>query len=202
VAVEIVRKHGGIFICDEVQTGFGRTGGKMNGIEHWGVEPDVITYAKGMANGLPIGATVATEEVAASLVGLSISTFGGNPISAVAALATIETIEAEGVVERSQVLGGRLRQGLEQLAERHAWVGDVRGMGLMQAMELVEDRETREPSSGKAAALMEETRKEGLLVGKGGIYGNVVRISPPMLVSEAEIDEALDKLGRAMDRIG
>ncbi len=202
VAVEIVRKHGGIFICDEVQTGFGRTGGKMNGIEHWGVEPDVITYAKGMANGFPIGATVATEEVAASLVGLSISTFGGNPVSAVAALATIETIEAEGVVERSEVLGGRLRQGLERLAESRAWVGEVRGMGLMQAMELVEDRETREPSAGKAAALMEETRKEGLLVGKGGIYGNVVRISPPMLVGEAEIDEALDKLGRAMDRIG
>jgi len=201
VAVDIIRRHGGIFICDEVQTGFGRTGGKMNGIEHWGVEPEVMTYAKGMANGLPIGATVATEEVAGSWEGLSISTFGGNPVCAVAALATIETIESEGVVERSAVLGESLRRGLDELAERHSYVGEVRGMGLMQAIELVEDRETKEPAPAMTAGLLEETKKEGLLIGKGGLYGNVVRIAPPMLVGEAEIDEALDKLGRAMGRI-
>jgi 4-aminobutyrate aminotransferase len=201
VAVEIVRKHGGIFISDEVQTGFGRTGGKMNGIEHWGVEPEIMTFAKGMANGIPIGATVATEDVAKSLEGLTISTFGGNPVCAVAALATIETIESEGVLERSTTLGTRLREGLESLAERHPWIGDVRGMGLMQAIELVEDPETKEPSPGKMGALMEEAREEGLLIGKGGLYGNVARIAPPMLVTEAEVDEALEKLARAMARV-
>jgi 4-aminobutyrate aminotransferase len=201
VAVDIVRKRGGIFISDEVQTGFGRTGGKMNGIEHWGVVPDVITYAKGMANGFPVGATVATEEVAASLDGLTISTFGGNPVAAVAALATIEAIESEGVVQRSAEMGKRLRAGLERLAERHACIGEVRGMGLMQALELVESRDTKKPDAPRTAALLEQAKAEGLLIGKGGLYGNVLRISPPMLVSEAEIDEALDKLGRAMARI-
>jgi 4-aminobutyrate aminotransferase len=201
VAVEIVRKFGGIFISDEVQTGFGRTGGKMNGIEHWNVKPDVVTYAKGMANGIPIGATVATEEVAASLQGLTIATFGGNPISAVAALATIETIEKENIVQRAESLGRRLREGLMELAEEHAYVGDVRGMGLMQALELVEDPDTREPSPARAAALMEEAKKEQLLIGKGGLYGNVLRIAPPMLVTEDEIDEALSRLKRAMRRV-
>ena len=201
IAVDIVRRHGGIFISDEVQTGFGRTGGKMNGIEHYGVTPDVVTYAKGMANGLPIGATVATEEVASCIEGLSISTFGGNPVSAVAAMATIDTIESEGVVQRSAVLGAHLRQGLDELADRHPYVGEVRGMGLMQAMELVEDRSSKEPSPGKTAALMEETKKEGLLLGKGSLYGNVLRIAPPMLISESEIDEGLAMLSRAMGRI-
>jgi 4-aminobutyrate aminotransferase-like enzyme len=201
VAVDIVRQHGGIFICDEVQTGFGRTGGTMTGIEHWAVEPEVMTFAKGMGNGIPIGATVATEDVARSMEGLTISTFGGNPVSAVAALATIEAIEAEQVVARSETLGRRLRSGLDQYAERYSYVGEVRGMGLMQAMELVEDRTTKEPSTAKTGALMEATKKEGLLLGKGGLYGNVLRIAPPMLVTEAEIDEALEKLDRAMARV-
>lgn len=201
VASEIVRRHGGIFISDEVQTGFGRTGGRMNGIEHFGVEPDVMTFAKGMANGLPIGATIATEKVAESISGLSISTFGGNPVCAVAAMATIETIESERVVERSRILGDRLRRGLEELGDRTPWVGDVRGMGLMQAFELVEDPKSKEPAPNKAAALMEESKKEGLLLGKGGLYGNVMRIAPPMLIEEAQIDEALTMLGRAMARV-
>ncbi|MFH1532808.1 MAG: aspartate aminotransferase family protein [Pseudomonadota bacterium] len=201
VAVEIIRRHGGIFICDEVQTGWGRTGGFMNGIEHWGVEPDVMTFAKGMANGLPIGATITTEDVAKSLKGLTISTFGGNPISMVAALATIQTIEDEGLVARNAVLGDRLAAGLRVLADRYPMIGEVRGMGLMQALELVEDPATRAPSPAKANALLEECRKEGMLVGKGGLYGNVLRLTPPMLISQAEIDDALDRLGRALARI-
>jgi len=201
IAVEIVRRHGGIFICDEVQTGFGRTGGTMNGIEHWGVEPDVATYAKGIANGFPLGATVATPEVADSLQGLTISTFGGNPITAVAALATIEVIESERLAERSAVLGEKLAAGLQTLAACYPWVGEVRGMGLMQALELVADPRTKEPSAARAKALMEETRAEGLLIGKGGLYGNVLRISPPMRIGEDEVAEALQKLGRAMGRV-
>ena len=201
IAVEIIRRHGGIFICDEVQTGWGRTGTHMNGIEHWGVEPDVMTFAKGMANGLPIGATIATEEVAKSLEGLTICTFGGNPISMVAALATIQAIEDEDVVARSAVLGDRLAAGLDALAERYPFIGEVRGKGLMQAMELVEDPVTKAPSAAKANALLEACREERMLVGKGGLYGNVLRLSPPMLITETEIDDALDRLGRALARI-
>jgi len=201
VAVEIVRSHGGLFIADEVQTGFGRTGGKMNGIEQFGVEPDICTYAKGMANGVPAGATVATEEVGAAFAGLSIATFGGNPVSAAAALATIEVIQRENVVQRAKTLGDRLRAGLEALADRVGYVGEVRGMGLMQAMELVEDRKTKEPSPRKTMALMEETKKERLLIGKGGLHGNTLRIAPPMLISEDDLDEGLEKLGRAMMRV-
>ena len=201
VAVEIVREFGGIFIADEVQTGFGRTGGKMNGIEHFGVQPDICTYAKGMANGVPVGACMASDEVAASFSGLSIATFGGNPVSAAASLATIETIQAENIVERSATLGARLRKGLEELADKVDYVGDVRGMGMMQAFELVEDKATKEPSAAKATALMEETKKEGLLIGKGGLYGNTLRIAPPMLMSQDDLDEGLEKLGRAMQRV-
>lgn len=201
IAAQIVRQHGGIFICDEVQTGFGRTGGRMNGIEHWGVEPDICTYAKGIANGLPLGATVTVPEIAEVLKGLTISTFGGNPVSAVAALATIEVIEREGVVERSAALGTQLRAGLDELAGEHAWVGEVRGMGLMQALELVADPRTKKPSPQRTVALMEAAREEGLLIGKGGLYGNVLRIAPPMLISAEEIGEGLEKLGRAMGRV-
>jgi 4-aminobutyrate aminotransferase len=198
VAVEIVRKHGGVFICDEVQTGFGRTGDKWFGIEHWGVEPEIMTMAKGVANGLPMGVTIAVDEVAASLKALSISTFGGNPVSCTAALATLEVMEAEGIPARAARLGGRLRAALEDLARRHTVIGDVRGMGLMQALELVEDRRSKTPAPARATQLLERAREGGLLVGKGGLYGNVIRISPPMLASEAEVDSAVRILDGAL----
>jgi 4-aminobutyrate aminotransferase-like enzyme len=200
VAVEIVRRHGGIFICDEVQTGFGRTGGRWFGIEHWGVDPEVMTMAKGVANGLPMGVTMATDEVAASLKGLTISTFGGNPVSCTAAQATLDVMEAEKILQRSEKLGARLRAGLDDLARRHTVIGDVRGMGLMQALELVEDRKSKAPAPARATALLERCRDEGLLVGKGGLYGNVLRIAPPMLVTEAEVDEAIGALDRSLAR--
>lgn len=201
IVVEIVRRHGGLFICDEVQTGFGRTGDHLFGIEHWGVLPEVMTMAKGIANGFPLGATLATPEVAASFKALTISTFGGNPVSTTAAQATIEVIEADGVPARAARLGRRLREGLMALAERFPLIGDVRGMGLMQALELVADRKTKEPAPKKVAELLEATRRHGLLIGKGGAYGNVVRISPPMLIDEAEVDEALELLGRALAEV-
>lgn len=201
VAVPIIRKYGGVFISDEVQTGFGRTGDRMFGIEHYGVEPEIMTMAKGVANGLPMGVTVATEEVAASLKSLTISTFGGNPVSCTAALATIEVIEKEHVAGRSARLGAMLRAGLEDLARDHQLIGEVRGMGLMQALELVEDRKTKEPAPARAAALMERTRERGLLVGKGGLYGNVMRIAPPMLLEESHVKEALAILDQALAQI-
>lgn len=194
IAVSIVRKHGGVFICDEVQTGWGRTGGKWNGIEHFGVEPDIMTFAKGAANGMPVGITIATPEIADSFRGLTIATFGGNPVSMTAALATLHVMKREGIPDRAGRLGARLQKGLLALQDKHPLIGDVRGMGLMLALELVEDRKSKVPAPKRATALMEATRRRGLLVGKGGLYGNVMRIAPPMLVSEEQVDEALGVL--------
>jgi alanine-glyoxylate transaminase/(R)-3-amino-2-methylpropionate-pyruvate transaminase len=203
VAVEIVRKYGGVFICDEVQTGFGRTGTHMFGIEHWGVEPEIMTMAKGIANGLPLGATVSHPEIADAVKGLTISTFGGNPVSCASAKATIDVIEADGLPARAAELGARLRAGLEALQERYGVIGQVRGMGLMQAMELVVDEPggDRTPNPATTARLFEATRDRGLIIGKGGLYGNVVRISPPMTVTAAQVDEALRVLGDAFEAI-
>ena len=198
IAVGIVRKHGGVFICDEVQTGFGRTGGKWFGIEHFGVEPEIMTFAKGIANGLPAGGTIATDEVAGSWRGASISTFGGNPVSMAAVNSTLDVMEREEMPTRAERLGKVLRDHLEGYLERFAFVGDVRGMGLMQAMELVEDRKSKEPAAARATALLEAARVEGLLVGKGGLYGNIVRIAPPMLINDDEMTDALARLDRAM----
>jgi 4-aminobutyrate aminotransferase-like enzyme len=194
IAVEIVRRHGGVFICDEVQTGFGRTGSRMFGIEHWGVEPDIMTMAKGIANGMPIAATIATEEIAEAFKKLTISTFGGNPITCTAANATIKVIERDNLPGHAEIMGERLRAGLEELARRYPGpIGDVRGKGLMQAIELVKDEAggDRTPDAEITARLFEETKSRGLLIGKGGLFGNVVRISPPLTVAAGEIDEAL-----------
>ena len=200
VAVEIIRAHGGVFICDEVQTGFGRTGDKFWGIQHWDVEPEIMTMAKGMANGFPMGATMATDEVADCYQGvLTISTFGGNPVCCTAAQATIEVMEQEDIPARSARLGARLRAGLDALAEQHPVIGEVRGKGLMLAVELVEDRKTKKPDPATAVRLMERTRELGLLVGKGGLYGNVLRVAPPMLIEESDVDEALEVLGKAFE---
>ena len=189
IVAEIVRRHGGLFISDEVQTAWGRTGGKWFGIEHYGVVPDIITSAKGLGNGLPIAVTIATPEAAAGLRGLTISTFGGNPVAAAAARAVNEFIEEENLLANTAEMGALLRARLEELKDKHALIGDVRGMGLMQAIELVRDRRTREPAPEETAALMEAARENRLLIGKGGLYGNVIRISPPMNIGRADVDE-------------
>jgi 4-aminobutyrate aminotransferase-like enzyme len=194
MAVEIVRKAGGVFICDEVQTGFGRTGGKMFGIEHWGVEPDIMTMAKGIANGMPLAVTIATPEIADSFRKLTISTFGGEPVSCAAANATLDVIQNDRLLDNAEKMGRRLRSGLEELQRRFPkTIGDVRGMGLMQAIELVQDETAgdRTPNPKATARLFEETKKRRLLIGKGGLYGNVIRISPPLTVDSAAIDDAL-----------
>ncbi|MCX8031848.1 MAG: aspartate aminotransferase family protein [Thermoleophilia bacterium] len=200
VALGIVRKYGGLFICDEVQTGCGRTGTYFCGIQHWGVEPDIVTFAKGLANGLPIGATVATAAVADCFTGLSISTFGGNPVVARGALATIEFIEKNNLAQNAARQGARLREGLEALKEKYSCIGDVRGLGLMQALEIVDasSPDGKAPDAARAAQIMEETRKCGLLVGKGGLYDNVIRLTPPLIVSPREIDDALEMLDKAL----
>ena len=198
--VSIVRKYGGLFICDEVQTAWGRTGGKMFGIEHWGVEPDIMTFAKGMANGAPIGATIATPEIADSMKGMSISTFGGNPVTSAAALATIEVIEEENLVENARVMGQRLRDGLQEMQKKYPVIGDVRGMGLMQGLELVSENKQPQPEAAKR--LFEATKANGLLIGKGGLAGNVIRITPPLNVTAEQIEQALKRLDRSFGRMG
>ncbi len=200
-AAEIIRSYGGLFICDEVQAGFGRTGDHWFGIEHWGVEPDIMVMAKGIANGFPVGATITRPEIAAGWTAKTISTYGGNPISMAAAEATLDVMRRVDTPARSTERGRQLRAGLEALYAQHPWIGEVRGLGLMQAMELVEDRQTKTPAPGKARALLEAANAEKLLIGLGGLHGHVIRLGPSMLVTEAEVDDALDRLRRACGRV-
>ena len=192
---EITRQHGGLFIADEVQTGWGRTGDKWFGIEHWNVKPDIITSAKGMGNGVPIGWTIATAEVADKFPGLTFATFGGNPVSTAAALAVIKVIEDEDLRTNARVVGDYFREKLEELKEKHPIIGDVRGMGLMQGIELVKDRETKEPAPEAVLRVFEETKRQGVLIGKGGLYGNVIRTGMMLNSSKDNVDE----LVRALD---
>ena len=193
-AVEITRKHGGLFIADEVQTAWGRTGDKWFGIEHWDVQPDILTSAKGLGNGVPIGITVATEEVANKYPGLTFATFGGNPVSTAAALAVIQVIEEDDLKKNAAVVGGYLRQGLDELKEKYAVIGDVRGMGLMQGLELVKDRETKEPAPPALLKVFEETKRRGVLIGKGGLYGNVIRTGMMLNSTKDHVDELIQAL--------
>jgi 4-aminobutyrate aminotransferase-like enzyme len=198
IVFNAVKKYGGLFISDEVQTGFGRTGKKWFGIEHWEVIPDVMTCAKGMANGAPIGATITTKELAASFQGLTISTFGGNPVTSVAAKATIEFIEEERLLENADIVGNYFRSKLDELQRKYSLIGDVRGKGLMLALELVKDPETKEPAPEATAQLLERARDHGLLIGKGGLYGNVIRLSPMLNIAKSDVDEAVSLLDKSI----
>jgi 4-aminobutyrate aminotransferase len=198
---KIARDHGGVVIADEVQTAWGRTGGKWFGIEQWDVEPDMITSAKGMANGLPVGWTIATPELAGAIKkGIHLSTFGGNPVTSTGALATIEFIEKNQLLDNATTTGAYLRNKLEGLMEKHMAIGEVRGMGLMQAMEFVKDRKTKEPAPQLTQSIIEAMREEGLLMGKGGLHGNVIRMSPPLTIGKTEVDDAIERLDRALTK--
>jgi 4-aminobutyrate aminotransferase-like enzyme len=205
VAVEIVKKYGGLFICDEVQTGFGRTGSKMWGIEHHaGVEPDIMTMAKGIANGFPIAATIATAPIADSWKGGNISTFGGNPITATAANATIDQIVDQNLVANAEAMGKVLRDGLLALQKKYPRaIGDVRGKGLMQAIELVKDEtaKDRTPAPETANRLFMETKKRNLLIGRGGLHNNVMRIAPALNVVKSDVEEALKLIDQSFAAI-
>ncbi len=196
-AAEITRKHGGLFIADEVQTAWGRTGNKWFGIEHWDVEPDIITSAKGMGNGVPIGMTTATPEVADAYPGLTFSTFGGNPVSMAAALAVIKVIEEEDLKRNAAEVGNYFRERLEELKEKYTVIGDVRGLGLMQAIELVKDRETKEPDPQSVLKVFEETKRRGVLIGKGGLYANVIRTGLMLNSTKDTVDELIKALDGA-----
>ena len=197
----VVKEAGGVFICDEVQTGWGRTGRYFCGIEHWGVTPDIITFAKGTANGSPIGCTIATPEIAEAVKGFTFATFGGNPVTMAAALATIETIEKHHLPENAEIQGRLLRGRLEDLQKRHPFMGEVRGMGLMQALEIVEPGADQRPDPNRTVALIDAARRHGLLVGKGGLWGNVIRIAPALNITGEKIEDGCDRLSRAADDV-
>ncbi len=198
IVFKIVKNYGGLFIADEVQTAWGRTGKRWFGIEQWEVTPDIITSAKGLGNGAPVGVTMTRPEIAGSFKGMQISTFGGNPVTSVAAKATIDLIEEDRLMDNAYTVGNYYRNGLESLKEKYEPIGDVRGMGLMQAMEFVRDRVSKEPSPEATNRFMEECRKRGLLIGKGGLFGNVIRTSPPLNISKADVDEAIRIMDQAL----
>jgi 4-aminobutyrate aminotransferase-like enzyme len=171
----------------------------MFGIEHWEVDPDIMVMAKGAANGAPVGITIATPEVGESLKGSHISTFGGNPVTAAAILATIDVIEKRKLVENAEKMGLYLRDRLNGLKEKYEEIGEVRGMGLIQGMEIVKTK--KEPAPDFVAEVLEISKDQGLLIGKGGLYGNVIRITPPLTIERGDIDQAIQIMDRAFERI-
>jgi 4-aminobutyrate aminotransferase/4-aminobutyrate aminotransferase/(S)-3-amino-2-methylpropionate transaminase len=198
---EITKKYGTLLHIDEVQAGFGRTGDKWFGIEHWGVTPDIMTMAKGMGNGYAIGGCITTDAVADSLKAGTINTFGGNPVSAEASLATIDYMESESLLTRATELGNFLIDGLKAIQEGVAIVGEVRGKGLMIGVELVKDRKTKEPAMEEAKRVLELMKDDGVIIGRGGIFGNVLRLQPPMVITKADCEHLLKSLKTALETV-
>jgi 4-aminobutyrate aminotransferase/(S)-3-amino-2-methylpropionate transaminase len=195
---EFCEAHGILFVADEVQTGFGRTA-RWFGIEHFAVVPDIVATAKALGGGLPIGAVTARAEImdAVHVGGLG-GTFGGNPLACAAALAVIDTIERDGLLDRAGQVGGMMREGLVEMQGRFDLIGDVRGLGAMVAMELVDDRATKHPAKEAATRVIEECYRQGLIVMKAGTYDNVVRLLPPLTIAEDLVEEGLGLLEKAL----
>ncbi|MCO5044784.1 MAG: aminotransferase class III-fold pyridoxal phosphate-dependent enzyme [Verrucomicrobia bacterium] len=202
-AYRVVREHGGVCIADEVQAGFGRTGRHYWGFESQGVVPDIVTMAKSIGNGAPLAAVVTTPEIAKSLTQrIHFNTYGGNPVSCAIGKAVLEVIDDENLMERSRVLGDRFLAGLQKLHQKYSVIGEVRGAGLLVALEFVTDRATKEPNKAACTQVFERARELGALIGKGGLHGNIIRITPPMCVTEADIDFLLEVLEIAISEIG
>jgi 4-aminobutyrate aminotransferase / (S)-3-amino-2-methylpropionate transaminase / 5-aminovalerate transaminase len=188
----ICDEHGIVLVVDEVQTGFGRTG-KMFAIEHYGVEPDLMTVAKSIAGGLPLSGVLGKAEIMDAPPDSAIGgTYVGNPVAQAAALAVLDVFEDEGLLERSQQIGERIRERMVSWQERFDRIGDVRGLGAMLALEFVMDRDTKEPDAALATAVVEAPAERGLLLLKSGIYSNCIRVLCPLVLTDAELDEALD----------
>lgn len=199
IAYDIVRKFGGLCIADEVQTGFGRTGSAFWGFENWGVTPDLVTMAKGIGNGAPLGACVTRPEIAQVLTKrVHFNTFGGNPISMTQGLATLEIIDRDDIQENARDVGEYLKQRLIELQQSQPLIGEVRGMGLMLGVELVRDRVSKEPANTETVDVLELAKERGLLLGKGGLYGNTLRIKPPMCITKTDADFLVDCLDEVL----
>lgn len=193
-------EYGILLIADEVQTGWGRTGEHFWGIEAHGVEPDIMTFAKGLGNGLSLGGVVARRELMDSVPANSISTFGGNPLSTAGALANLDYLFAHDLQANARKIGDHLMSGLRQLAETSSLIGDLRGKGLMIGIELVEPGGS-EPNAPAAKAVLNACRAKGLLVGTGGLYGNALRVSPPLCVTPEDAEEGLAILADALREV-
>jgi 4-aminobutyrate aminotransferase len=196
----VLDEHGILFISDEVQTGWGRTGDHFWGYQAHGVVPDILTFAKGVANGMPLGGVVARAEVMDSLHANSISTFGGNPVVVAAAKANIRYVLDHDLQGNARKVGHQMMERLRNVAAAHEWIAEVRGRGLMLAFEMVRPGGV-EPDTDAANAVLEATRERGVLVGKGGLYSNVIRITPPLTITEDEADRALDAIVGAIDEV-
>jgi alanine-glyoxylate transaminase/(R)-3-amino-2-methylpropionate-pyruvate transaminase len=190
---EYVRAAGGVCIADEVQTGFGRTGTHFWGFETQGVIPDIVTMAKGIGNGCPLAAVVTTPQIANVLSQkIHFNTFGGNPVVCAMGKAVLEVIEKDNLQQNSLKMGGHILAGLEKLKSKYQVIGDVRGKGLMLGVELVKDRKTKEPAKAETAQVLESAREMGLLLGKGGLWGQSIRFAPPMCITKADSDFILE----------
>jgi 4-aminobutyrate aminotransferase len=198
IVKSILDEFGIPFIADEVQTGFGRLGEHFWGIESWDVRPDAIVCAKGLGNGMAIGAVVGRADMVDSLRANSISTFGGNPLATSYALANIDHIEENDLQSTALRVGKFLMEGFKPLEERFEIVGEVRGKGLMVGIELVEDSESKRPNQAAAAQVMESCKERGLLIGRGGLYGNVLRMAPPLVITEDDAARAVETIEAAL----
>ena len=184
-------EHGIVLVVDEVQTGFARTG-KLFGIEHYSIEPDLMTIAKSVAMGLPLSGVIGKREIMDAAPDSSIGgTYVGNPVAQAAALAVLDVISEEDLCARASVLGDQMRERMLAWQRRFPQIGDVRGLGAMLAIELVEDPQTKTPAPALASAVTDEAVKRGLLLLKSGIYSNCIRVLTPLILSDAELEEAL-----------
>jgi alanine-glyoxylate transaminase / (R)-3-amino-2-methylpropionate-pyruvate transaminase len=200
---EHVRGAGGVCIADEVQTGFGRTGTHFWGFETQGVVPDIVTMAKGIGNGAPLAAVVTTPKIAAVMAQkVHFNTFGGNPVVSAMGKAVLEVIERENLQANSLKLGAHILAGLEKLKAKHKVIGDVRGKGLMLGIEFVKDRTTKQPGKEECAQVVENARELGLLLGKGGLWGQTIRFAPPMCITPADADFLLAVLDESISALG
>lgn len=198
-AYKVIREAGGVCIADEVQTGFGRTGTHYWGFQNQGVIPDIVTMAKGIGNGAPLAAVVTTPKIANALANrIHFNTFGGNPVSCAAGMAVLEVIDREKLQKNSLERGKQLMDGYRKLMAKHDLIGDVRGRGLMTGIELVKDRKTKEPATAECLQVFERLRDLGLLTGKGGLRGNTLRLKPPMCITRADVDFAIEVLDIAL----
>jgi alanine-glyoxylate transaminase/(R)-3-amino-2-methylpropionate-pyruvate transaminase len=199
---DIVREHGGLCIADEVQGGFGRTGHHYWSHQNWDVVPDMITMAKGIGNGAPLGAMTTTQRISEVMKNrVHFNTFGGNPISMTQGLATLEVIDEENIQQNALEVGTHLKAALHDLEDKHPLIGEVRGLGLMLGVELVRHRQTKEPATAETADAMEKMKQRGVLIGKGGLFGNTLRIKPPMCITKDDADYLVAMLDEVLSEI-
>jgi alanine-glyoxylate transaminase/(R)-3-amino-2-methylpropionate-pyruvate transaminase len=202
IVYDIVRQHGGLCIADEVQGGFGRTGHHYWAHQNYDVVPDMITMAKGIGNGIPLGAMTTTARISEVMKNkIHFNTFGGNPISMTQGLATLEIIDEENIQQNALEVGTHLKEALVDLQDKHPIIGEVRGLGLMLGVELVRHRQTKEPANTEAADVMEKMKERGVLIGKGGLFGNTLRIKPPMCITKDDADYMVAMLDEVLGEI-